>query len=156
MALRWEWDFSIPIHAALFDSRFFRNLEVVFDESLANHEDWDMWMQVLKYAPVIHYIPEELAIYRQSENSMSSDSKRMWQGFSAAIRKQQKAYAKDCDVLLSLEYMQRLINYRYRRTWRAKLRYGLDRNRLYRDNCPWPVQKLLNYLTDRPAPPVYW
>ena len=156
VALRWEWNFSIPIHTALFDARLFQELGVGFDQALPNHEDWDMWMQVLRHQPEIFYIPEELAIYRYGESSMIRNSERMWQGFSAAVRKQRRIYSEDEDVVRSLDYMQRLIDYRYHRTWKSRIRRALDRYSLYKKVCPWPVQKFIASLTDRPAPPFIW
>jgi glycosyltransferase involved in cell wall biosynthesis len=156
MALRWEWSLSIPIHTALFDARFFRELGVGFDQALPNHEDWDMWMQVLRHQPEIFYVPEELAIYRYGESSMSRNPELMWKGFSAAVRKQSGLYAEDEDVLRSLEYMQRLIDYRYHRTLKSRIRRVLDHNRYYKQGCPWPVQKFIARMTDPPVPPFTW
>ena len=55
MALRWEWDFSIPIHTALFDGRIFRDLGVRFDHNLPNHEDWDMWVRLFAFRPAVAF-----------------------------------------------------------------------------------------------------
>ena len=153
MALRWEWDFSIPIHTPLFDRAFFHDLGIHFDETLPNNEDWDVWMQMLRHSPQILYEPAELAIYRQSPASVSRNRDLMWRGFSAAIRKQRTIWADDPEVVKSLELTQRLVDYHYYRSWRSRLRRRLDGSRTYRRNCPWPIQKFFLRLTDRPALP---
>jgi hypothetical protein len=154
MALRWEWDLSIPIHTALFDARLFRDRGVCFNESLRNNEDWDMWMQVLRHVPTILYLRQELAIYRHSLDSVSSNRDLMWQGFSAAVRNQIVAYADDPEVMEGLAFTLRMIADRYHLTWRSRVRRAVGRSGAFRRHCPWPIQKFIARHTgppDRPA-----
>lgn len=150
VALRWEWAFSIPIHTPLFDARLFRELGVQFDQSLPTNEDWDMWMQVLRHTPTIIYIPEELAIYRLSEGSVTSDRTRMRQGFATAVHNQRKAQADDEGVVRCLDLTLRLIDHHYGHGPRARLWNWLDSNRAYRSRCPWPIQQ---FIARRLGPP---
>lgn len=153
MAIRWEWEFSIPIHAALFDVRLFHELGVVFDEELPNHEDWDMWMQVLRHRPRIFFVPDALVMYRVSPTSMSRNREQMRRGFGLAVSKQTKAFAQDREIVEALGYTTRMIDYHYHRAWRSRLRRMADGSLTYRKLCPWPIQKGIDALTTAPRPP---
>lgn len=154
IALRWEWELSIPIHAALFDARLFRELGVAFDESLPNHEDWDMWMQVLRHDPTISYLGRELAIYRYSNASMSRNRELMRQGYLMANQKQSEVYQGDPVVVECLRHARQLIRYHYLESWQGRLRRRLESNAAYRRLCPWPVQKFLRHATRQPDLPA--
>lgn len=69
---RWDHNFSIPIHTALFKADTLSNIR--FDETLRGKEDWLFWVDVALYPEnVITYIDEELASYR-FHNSNKFDS----------------------------------------------------------------------------------
>ena len=57
----------------------------MFNEALANHEDWDCWMKIFIKAKKIIYSPEKLAIYRYHPESMSKDLEKMKEGYLQAI-----------------------------------------------------------------------
>lgn len=82
----WETRLSIPVHCFLFNRIFFTE-GVRFDESLANHEDWDCWMRIFAKAGSIKYCPEKLAIYRYHTASMCQDQAEMKNGYLRAIDK---------------------------------------------------------------------
>lgn len=153
IVLRWEWEMSIPIHTALFDAQLFRDHGVRFDETLPNHEDWDMWMQVLRHAPSIAHAPEELAIYRNSATSMSRNTIAMQHGYLLANHKQSQVYRSDTVVLKCLRHARKLIKYHYKITWWARSHRALERNQLYRKFCPWPIQQLLSSKSQWPEMP---
>ena len=98
LALGWETKVCIPPHAFLFDTRFFTELRIRFDEELSNHEDWDCWMQILALSPAVFRLDRKLAMYRSSENSMSRAHVSMRLGFLWAIRKQRELFRDDPEM----------------------------------------------------------
>ena len=104
-AARWEHEFSIPIHSALFPISLLPQTAHPFDETLPNHEDWDLWMRIVGETTEFTYIPEELAIYRYGKHSMSRDPTRMWSGFNLAIRKQLQLLREDKEAIKCLRFL---------------------------------------------------
>jgi glycosyltransferase involved in cell wall biosynthesis len=85
---KWDIEFTIPIHCALFSSNLFRNLR--FSEELKAKEDWLMWISVFSKKPFIFFINEILVYYRLHENSMSQSNSLMKENiieFCAIIKK---------------------------------------------------------------------
>lgn len=56
-----------PIHAVLFKAEVLA-LGCRFDEALDQYEDWDFWLQLTKFAPMVH-TPGVSAVYRIHESS---------------------------------------------------------------------------------------
>ncbi len=115
LIMRWEISLSIPNHCYLFDARIFREHEILFDEQLPNHEDWDCWVRVFRLNPRIFYVDQKLATYRIRSNSMARDNNANLVGFIAAINEQKSLCIKD-----SLEY--RLLT---RKLWITRITYKL-------------------------------
>lgn len=111
LACRWETELSIPVHCFLFDSRFFKQHKIRFDETLPNHEDWDCWMRIFALRPVVKYIDQKLAIYRIHYNSMCYDRVKMRYGFLKALHKQKKILKKN--RLLNGALIQKKKNIKY-------------------------------------------
>lgn len=145
IAARWESEFSIPVHAFLFDARLFKEKNIRFDENLPNHEDWDCWMQIFDLDPVIKLTTGPLAIYRLGNNSMCMDRQRMWEGFSKAINKQRKIYRND-------PIMRKILLKKLKEMKKAYIGTNSSMSlsyvkflasRFYRRTMPWPIQKLI-------------
>ena len=151
MAMRWENELSIPIHAALFPAWLFRNEQLRFDESLPNHEDWDMWMQVLVRVEKVCFVRDELVIYRMCPNSMCTDWSRMWLGFAAAINKQKQCFLHDPEVMRGLEYLAAMNDYIHRRGVRGRLRSLVDNATLPR--WLWPLKGIVQRSIRPPRRP---
>lgn len=151
MSVRWEYEsFSIPIHTALFPAWLFLDVHFRFDESLPSHEDWDMWMHVLKHAESVVFVRDELAIYRVRPNSMCRDEMHMWRGFSLAIEKQQHIFRDDPEVIYGLKYLKAMNDYYYRRGLRGSLRSLLDDGKF--SKWPWPSEIIRRFakVPERP------
>ncbi len=74
--LKWDIDFTIPIHCGVFNSKCFKQIR--FNESLPAKEDWLMWLEVLKtYNPQVVFIDHPLALYRQAGQGMTTDLNHM-------------------------------------------------------------------------------
>ncbi|MBS3952717.1 MAG: glycosyltransferase [Methylomicrobium sp.] len=104
VALRWETRLSIPVHCFLFDARFFSEFNIRFDQSLPNHEDWDCWMRIFALAPETKVVPEALAIYRKTSDSLCKNKEAMYMGFKQAIVKQHNNFNKNITVRILLKY----------------------------------------------------
>lgn len=72
---RWDRDFSIPIHCALFKTELIKNIQ--FNEQLFSKEDWLFWIEITRDDPRVEYIDEELAFYRFHPESMSQNTNLM-------------------------------------------------------------------------------
>lgn len=84
---RWETDLSIPPHCFLFSANIFLENKIRFDTQLANHEDFDCWLNILRLLPQVKYLDEKLCIYRITEGSMSKNMRSMGEGFLQAVEK---------------------------------------------------------------------
>jgi glycosyltransferase involved in cell wall biosynthesis len=93
LILRWETQLSIPIHCFLFESIFFTDHRIRFDEHLPNHEDWDCWMNIFTLKPAICYIDRKLAVYRIHDSSMARNRRQMAEGFHTALVSQRRKYS---------------------------------------------------------------
>ena len=66
----------VPIHGFVVEREF--AIEVGgFDESLRTCEDWDFWQRVARTGAAFLPVPENLAPYRYSAGSLSSDTRAM-------------------------------------------------------------------------------
>lgn len=153
MALRWETELSIPIHSPLFPAYLFREKMIRFDEALSNHEDWDVWMQILELVDNMIFVPEELAIYRVCPNSMCTDRSGMWRGFSTAIKKQRHHFRNDKGILRALNYQMAMNNYSHRRGMRGRLRLLGDDGML--PEWMWPLKCIIRRFVVPPRRPIY-
>jgi len=85
--LNWENIVSIPIHSFLYDIRYFKEYGLRFDESLKNHEDFDILISILSLNTKVVFCSEKLVNYTFSTKSMSSDINVMNSGFKIVLRK---------------------------------------------------------------------
>lgn len=158
LARDWETRCSIPAHCFLFDARFFNELSIRFDQNLESHEDWDCWMSILSLNPYIILVPMAMAVYHRHGNSMCSDHKRMWRGYSKAIRKQKRVW-KDDPIMLGIlsgkmseiraiykqpEWLYDTVDSRFLLPLGRILHRG---KKIYREKTPWPIQKWIEKLT---------
>jgi glycosyltransferase involved in cell wall biosynthesis len=81
----WESRLSIPVHCFLFKSAIFKVHNILFNEHLPNHEDWECWMNIFRLNPEVKYIDAKLATYRIRTGSMVRDIRLMEKGFLQAI-----------------------------------------------------------------------
>lgn len=59
----------------------------LFDENLKSSEDWDFWIRAAKCRLKIVSIPQVLAAYRYSDQSMSRDGGRMYQALKEVFQR---------------------------------------------------------------------
>jgi glycosyltransferase involved in cell wall biosynthesis len=145
IASRWETEFSIPNHSFLFDSRFFKEHGIRFDDSLKNHVDWDCWMRIFILDPVILNIPEQLAIYRIHGDSKCADPTSMSKGFLKVLNKHMLLHKNDPELneALRTKYRQirRLHRDLMRRRAKDKIRSCL--HRLFDKYVPSSLQRVI-------------
>ena len=84
--LNWERDLSIPIHCFLFRKSCFM-LWGLFDETLPNHEDWDIHIRFAYSGARYTLTPGRTAFYRVREKSMARNSLEMARGRDLVINK---------------------------------------------------------------------
>ncbi|MFZ4400848.1 MAG: glycosyltransferase family 2 protein [Bacteroidales bacterium] len=92
LILNWELIFIITPNCFLFNSYFFKEKRISFNESLINHEDWECFMNIFALNPEVFYIDEKLAIYRIQSKGACSKKKLMYQGHLKALEIQLLKY----------------------------------------------------------------
>lgn len=75
IVFKWDDEFVIPIHCALFSTKYFKNFR--FSIELKAKEDWIMWIKIFQSEPRISFINKPYALYRDHQNSMTKDLKKM-------------------------------------------------------------------------------
>lgn len=113
LTLNWETRLSVPCHCFLLDARIFKVHKVRFCEGLPNHEDWDCWMQVFALPVEYRHLPQKLAIYRLSNNSMSTQHETMRRGFLLAVQRQMRLQSSHLKELLECKRQEIEIVYRH-------------------------------------------
>ncbi len=73
--LKWDIEFAIPIHCALFSSNIINNTR--FNEFVKAKEDWIFWLDIMIKKPKIIYYNSQDALYRAHKNNMSKNFKLM-------------------------------------------------------------------------------
>ena len=145
VALRWELDLSIPIHAPLFSADLFSDPTARFDLRLPNHEDFAMWLGVLARRPVLRNTGRQGALYRMNPDGMTRNRERMYAGFVAAIRLRLAAPDLRPVVASALRAKLAVVANQYGHGPRAAVRKALQRP-LLRKWVPWPAQQALTRL----------
>lgn len=137
---RWERDLCIPAHCFLFDARIFKDHNILFDEKLPNHEDWDCWMRIFSLNPQIRYLDEQMAIYRIHRNSMARNRVKMREAFLKALRKQRRLFRSAPELVRLIDDKVKDVKECYKdaspalRTWNAI-------PRVIRSCMPWRIRK---------------
>lgn len=72
IVMKWDEDFTIPIHSGLFKRNLFDFF--AFNTNLRAKEDWLMWTQIFLKNPVIVYESRMLATYRIHKDSMTRNN----------------------------------------------------------------------------------
>jgi len=147
IAARWEAGFTIPMHCFLFDARIFREHQIFFDEKLANHEDWDCWMQVFALDPQIFHIAEVLAVYRLHDASICADRHKLLAGFEKALRKQRRIFRRDAVMRGILQSRMNELKTNPHRPARSTEAARKRLVQIYRRTTPWPLQSLVSRLS---------
>jgi glycosyltransferase involved in cell wall biosynthesis len=97
----WDFQFSIPIHCALFSKELFNSCS--FDEDLKAKEDWHFWIQLFRNDLSVSFIDLPLAFYRMHTSSMTQSSDLM-------IENQIKVLEKIKSITSKEEYDNFLLN----------------------------------------------
>ena len=139
LAIRWESDLSIPVHAFLFDARLFREASIRFDERLPNHEDWAAWMRIFALHPVVFQNTYTAAVYRKTAAGMTGNRQAMCDGFLQAIDDLLALQSVRPELRRALIAKRILTLHQYGRGWRAAALKVLRAN-MVANLVPWPVQ----------------
>ncbi len=145
LAIRWEVDLSIPIHAALFDARLFGYRPRAFDRNLPNHEDFEMWMRLLAQSPRIRYSDSVDAIYRMNPQGMTRNRLAMHAGFRKAMESVSLHPLTRPVVRDALQAKNGIIDNSYGLNRRASLRRVLEAASDQR-LVPWRAQAFVQRL----------
>ncbi len=107
----WETELSIPIHCFLFNSSFFKEKKIRFNEVLKNNEDWDCWIEIFSLYPKVVFIDEQLAIYRLHDFNATRDRQKIKQGFLNAIKLNFEKFSKNSKEYYLLQKKYNLVKY---------------------------------------------
>lgn len=77
----------------------------------AKHEDYIMWLDILKKDDIAYCIPEVLALYRVGQSSLSSDKRQTWKWTWNIYRKYENLSIIKSAYYFSLYAMKALIKY---------------------------------------------
>lgn len=119
--LRWDEDFSIPIHCALFKKKLFADFQ--FPKTLKAKEDWFMWVVIFKNHPKVKYLEKELVIYRAHSKSISRSTDMKHDHLKALEFLKMELSHEDYEILL-----KRFIERYYNRSLRFKKELGAFRS----------------------------
>ena len=72
----WILDYNFIFGMAVIRRELF-DLHGMFDESLGNSEDWDLWIRFILGGERVGIVPEPLAYYRRRAESLSRDSSQI-------------------------------------------------------------------------------
>ena len=148
LIIRWENSgLSIPIHCYLFDAHLFKQHNIKFNTRLANHEDWDCWVNIFALFPKVFIIDKELVAYRVHDTSMSQvNHQLMYRGFLKAIKLQKIKFKEQPELLVLLLEKEANVKLRYKQKKEA-IAFEKKRNskfiKFYKNNTPWPIQKVI-------------
>jgi len=137
---RWESSLVIPVHAFLFARQCFGPDGIMFDERLANHEDWDCWMRLSHSGCRFIKTDGSLVIYRMSPNSLSRQREAMLNGFEQAIEQLARLWANERTVVRLLKQKRRQVRRIYRADWRLRFLDFVAERRSFKRLVPWPLQ----------------
>lgn len=73
--LKWDHEFSIPIHCGLFKKSIIGDIR--FNENLKAGEDWIFWLNVFKNNPKAVYTDQQLVCYRLHEQGITRNPEIM-------------------------------------------------------------------------------
>lgn len=73
--LKWDAEFSIPIHCGSFNARIVS--DVRFNEELKGGEDWVFWLNVFEKHPTTFFIDDSLVLYRLHNKSLTKNTPLM-------------------------------------------------------------------------------
>jgi glycosyltransferase involved in cell wall biosynthesis len=147
LMMRWQTSLTIPIHSFLFDSVFFKENNISFDETLPSNEDWNCWMDVLALKPTVLFADRVLAFYRVRSESRCQNREKMRIGYLGAIQKQKRKYRQNRMTAEKLRIREKEIRYIYRDV--SPIMQLLDKlpisaKELYIQHMPWRIQRLLD------------
>jgi glycosyltransferase involved in cell wall biosynthesis len=147
LMMNWETSLTIPIHCFLFDSVFFKDNGIAFDETLPSNEDWNCWMDVLALQPTVLFVNRVLAFYRVRSESRCQNHDRMRSGYLSAIGKQRRKHRRNQMRAEKLRIREKEIRFLYRDA--SPIMKLLDKcpfsvKKLYIQYLPWRIQRLLD------------
>lgn len=82
--LKWDVDFTIPIHCGLFRTSLIAGF--LFNENLKGREDWFMWLQAIKRSEQVYFLDEPMALYRINSAGATKKHLLMHENFVMAYR----------------------------------------------------------------------
>lgn len=145
--MKWETELSIPAHCFLFTAALFKKYGIAFDESLANHQDWECWMNLFALNPQVVFVDKTLAYYRVRDGSISKNMRKMREGYILAINKQIQKNKLNKDLIKKLNIRKKQIKYLYRDVsplMRTMERFHPALKKTYKKIVPWRIQLMLD------------
>lgn len=94
----WEYRKSIPCHCIIFKKKLIDDFNLLFNEDLPNHEDWEFWVKLFYHSNSLSNTNEVFALYRIRHVSMSVDHKLMRKGFLLAANSLKRYFKSQADT----------------------------------------------------------
>ncbi len=110
--LKWDADFSIPIHCGLFKKSTVGDFR--FDDKIIAGEDWIFWLFLYEKRSSTCFINEELVVYRLHDKSITHNDDRMAEKKQIAHLKIYNSLSNDNKTLFFERFSVEVLNLRAR------------------------------------------
>jgi glycosyltransferase involved in cell wall biosynthesis len=118
--LKWDIDYSIPIHCGFFKKETLGNL--LFNTKLKVKEDWVFWLAFFKKNPKVKFIDKDLAFYRLQINSKTQNRNKFHKNSFDTLNYIQNSLGIDEAKLFSERIIKELLGERAKSDYLFKIK----------------------------------
>ncbi|MDO8369562.1 MAG: glycosyltransferase family 2 protein [Candidatus Nitrotoga sp.] len=157
--LEWQKGLHMPPHCFMFDKAIFMDEASRFDTNLKAYEDCDCWLRIMATRSELLYVDENLALYRESANSVSKNLDIMlksaeifcglWHQRLKNDRELVAEFSKYCEWVKEFWSVIRPEQIRKEAGRLHRIQRANRLNSLMHRYVPWFIQKAIKKFVDR-------